>query len=144
MSPSDVLVSIHQGTLDGAVAGITFLAGLHFQSAAKYVTQTDHSSIFIVAECSKKWLDTLPEDLRQVIDRVGASQAKAFVQPGRAIIDKGTKAWTDGGGELIELPANEKAEMAKTLSSVGADVAKTKPQVQEAYKIVTEAAARLK
>ena len=35
MSPSDVLVAIQQGTLDGATAGITFLAGLKFQGAAK-------------------------------------------------------------------------------------------------------------
>jgi TRAP-type C4-dicarboxylate transport system substrate-binding protein len=144
MSPSDVLVAIQQGTLDGATAGITFLAGLKFQGAAKYVTQTDHSSIFIMAECSKKWLDTLPEDLRQVIDRVGASEAKAYVQPARDIIDKGLKGWTEGGGELIELPANERAEMIKTLASVGADVAKSKPQVQEAYKLVTDAVARLR
>ena len=89
MSPSDVLVAIQQGTLDGAAAGITFLAGLKFQGAAKYVTKTDHSSIFIAAECSKKWLDTLPEDLRQVIDRVGLSEAKAYVQPARDIITKG-------------------------------------------------------
>jgi len=143
MSPSDVMVAIHQGALDGAVAGITFLAGLKFQGAAKYVTQTDHSSIFIVAECSKRWLDTLPEDLRQVVERAGASEAKAFVQPAREIIDKGLKGWTDGGGELIDLPASERAEMVKMLASVGSDVAKSKPKVQEAYQIVTDAVARL-
>jgi TRAP-type C4-dicarboxylate transport system substrate-binding protein len=144
MSPSDVLVAIQQGTLDGATAGITFLAGLKFQGAAKYVTQTDHSSIFIVAECSKKWLDSLPEDLRQIVERVGASEAKAYVQPARDIIEKGLKGWTEGGGELIELPASERAEMIKTLASVGADVAKTKPRVQEAYQLVTDAVARLR
>jgi TRAP-type C4-dicarboxylate transport system substrate-binding protein len=144
MSPSDVMVAIHQGALDGAVAGITFLAGLKFQGAAKYVTQTDHSSIFIVAECSKRWLDTLPDDLRQMIDRVGLSESKAFVQPARDIIDKGLKGWTDGGGELIDLPADERAEMVKMLASVGSDVAKSKPKVQEAYQLVMDAVARLK
>ena len=34
--------------------------------------------------------------------------------------------------------------MVKTLASVGADVAKSKPQVQEAYQIVTDAVARAK
>src|SRR5262249_44989197 len=129
MSPSDVLVAIQQGTLDGAVAGVTFLAGLRFQGAAKYITQTRHASLFIVAECSKKWLETLPEDLRQIIDRVGASEAKAFAPTGRELAAKADKSWTDGGGELIELPANERAEMVKMLTSVGADVAKSKPKV---------------
>jgi TRAP-type C4-dicarboxylate transport system substrate-binding protein len=144
MSPSDVLVAIQQGTLDGATAGITFLAGLKFQGAAKYVTNTRHASIFIVAECSKKWLDSLPEDLRQMVDRVGASEAKAFRSVADDIFKSGAKRWTEGGGELIELPADEHAEMDKTLASVGADVAKSKPKVEEAYKLVTDAAARLK
>jgi TRAP-type C4-dicarboxylate transport system substrate-binding protein len=144
MSPSDVLVAIQQGTLDGAVAGVSFLAGLKFQGAAKTITLTRHSSIFIVAECSKKWLDTLPQDLRQMVDRVGAREAKAFVSTARELVDKADKSWTGGGGELIELPANEHAEMVKTLASVGADVAKSKPKVEEAYKLVTDAVARLK
>jgi len=144
MSPSDLMSAIQQGTIDGAVAGVQFLAGLHFQGVAKTITLTGHSSIFIMAECSKKWLDTLPEDLRQVIDRVGASEAKAFAPTARDITEKARKGWTDGGGELIELPADEHAEMVKTLASVGQDVAKSKPQVQEAYKLVTDAAARLK
>jgi TRAP-type C4-dicarboxylate transport system substrate-binding protein len=144
MAPSDVLVAIQQGTLDGAVAGISFLAGLKFQGAAKTVTLTRHASIFIIAECSKKWLDTLPADLRQIVERVGASQSKAFVTTGRELVAKATKSWTDGGGELIDLPAAEHAEMVKTLASVGADVAKSKPKVQEAFKLVTDAVARLR
>jgi hypothetical protein len=40
------------------------------------------------------------------------------------------------------LPADEQAEMMKTFSSVGADVSKTKPLLDEAYKIVTDAAKR--
>jgi TRAP-type C4-dicarboxylate transport system substrate-binding protein len=144
MSPSDVLVAIQQGTLDGETAGISFVAGLQFQAAAKLVTMTRHASIFIVAECSKKWLDSLPEDLRQIVDRVGASEAKAFPKTADDITAKATKRWTDGGGELIELSAAEHAEMVKSLASVGADVAKSKPKVQEAYQLVTEAVARLK
>ena len=34
--------------------------------------------------------------------------------------------------------------MVKMLASVGADVAKTKPRVQEAYQLVTDAVARLR
>jgi len=46
------------------------------------------------------------------------------------------------GGELIELPADDRAAMMKTLASVGDDIAKTKPPLYEAYKVVTEAAKR--
>jgi hypothetical protein len=43
---------------------------------------------------------------------------------------------------LINLPADEQAELLKTLSSVGADVSKEKPALAEAYKMVSDAAQR--
>jgi hypothetical protein len=52
------------------------------------------------------------------------------------------KTWSNSGGELIDLPADEQAEMFKILASVGADVAKTKPNVQAAFETVTAAAQR--
>jgi hypothetical protein len=52
------------------------------------------------------------------------------------------KGWTDSGGELISLPADEQAMMLKTFSSVGADVSSANPMVSEAYKLMTAAAQR--
>jgi hypothetical protein len=52
------------------------------------------------------------------------------------------KTWSNSGGELIDLPADEQAEMFKILASVGADVAKAKPNVQAAFETVTAAAQR--
>lgn len=52
------------------------------------------------------------------------------------------KDWAAQGGELINLPANEQAEMLKTLAGVGADVAKSNPAVHEAYETVVAAAKR--
>jgi len=52
------------------------------------------------------------------------------------------KTWSNNGGKLIDLSADEQTEVFKILASVGADVAKTKPNVQAAYEIVTAAAQR--
>ena len=40
------------------------------------------------------------------------------------------------------LPADEQAEMMKTFAASAAEVAKAKPAIDAAYKIVTDAAAR--
>jgi hypothetical protein len=48
------------------------------------------------------------------------------------------------GGELISLPDDEQAALLKTLASVGADVSSLKPPLGEAYKIVSEAAQRVR
>jgi hypothetical protein len=58
------------------------------------------------------------------------------------MFEKARNDWTASGGELISLPPEEQASMLKTLASVGDDVSKTKPQLSEAYKVVTSAAQR--
>jgi len=140
MSPSDVLPAIQQGSLDAAVAGVELLAGMHFNDAAKYITMTNHAAIFFVVELSKKWIDSLPPDLQQIVERDANSVAADFKPRAVEILSAARKTWLDAGGELIDLPAAEEAEMLKTLASVGADVSREKPALSAAYKTVSDAA----
>src|ERR1700722_9394098 len=142
MSPGDVMTALQQGSLDASVAGVELLSGLHFYDAAKYITMTNHAAIFYLVELSKKWFDTLPPDLQQIVEKDAASTVTSFQPRAIEIDNAAVKAWTDAGGELINLPADEQAELLKTLSSVGADISKEKPELAEAYKIVSEAAQR--
>jgi TRAP-type C4-dicarboxylate transport system substrate-binding protein len=142
MSPSDVLPAIQQGSLDGSVAGVELLSGLHFYDAAKYITMTNHAVIFYVVELSKKWYDSLPADLQQIVEHDAASIAESFNPRAMEILEAARKVWLNAGGELIELPGDEKAQMLKMLSSVGADVSKEKPDLASAYKVVSDAAQR--
>jgi TRAP-type C4-dicarboxylate transport system substrate-binding protein len=144
MSLGDVLPAIQQGAIDGAIAGVQVFTGMHFGDAAKYITMTNQPAIFIVAEISKKWYDSLPADLQEIVDRDGASESLAMAPQAADILAKARKGWLDGGGELINLPADEQAKLLKILASVGTDVSSTKPRVAAAYKTVTEAAQRSK
>jgi hypothetical protein len=40
------------------------------------------------------------------------------------------KAWADKGGEVIALPAADRAEVMARLASVGDDIVKTKPDLK--------------
>jgi TRAP-type transport system periplasmic protein len=142
MTLGDVLPALQQGTIDGAVAGIGPFVHLHFSDAAKYVTETNQPAIFIVLEVSQKWYNSLPKDLQELVDRDGAKVSVAMNPVALAMYSEQRKAWVDGGGELIGLPRDEQSAMMATLASVGADVAKAKPAVREAYQILTEAAQR--
>ncbi len=142
MTLGDVLPAIQQGTIDGAVGGIVVYTPMHFQDAARYVTETGQPSVFVVAEISKKWYDSLPADLQRVVDADAAREAVAINPQAIEIVNKSRKGWTDAGGELISFAPEEQAAMMKTLASVGADVSGAKPMLRDAYKIVTDAAAR--
>jgi TRAP-type C4-dicarboxylate transport system substrate-binding protein len=142
MTLGDVLPALQQGAIDGAVAGIGPFVHMHFGDAAKYVTETNQPTIFTILEVSQKWYDSLPKDLQEIIDRDGAAVSTAINPMALAMYAEQRKAWVNGGGELISLPRDEQSAMMATFASVGADVAKAKPAVREAYQIVTDAAQR--
>jgi TRAP-type transport system periplasmic protein len=140
MTLADVLPALQDNALDGAVSAMTVLNSMQFMRATKYVTEIDQPAIFGIAELSRKWYDSLPPDLRQIVDNDAAGTAIAL---NPWVIDfnaKARKAWTDGGGRLISLPPGEQTAMLRILASVGADVSKTKPSLAAAYKVITDAA----
>ncbi len=140
MTLGDVLPALQQGAIDGAVAGMGPFTHMHFNDAAKHITMTNQPAIFLVAEVSQKWYDTLPKDLQQIVDKDAAAQAIAINTFAVEQRKKAEAAWVATGGELINLPHDEQVSMMKILSSVGADVSKSKPTLAAAYKIVSEAA----
>ncbi|MFZ1090427.1 MAG: TRAP transporter substrate-binding protein [Xanthobacteraceae bacterium] len=142
MTLGDVLPAIQQGAIDGAVGGIVVFTPMHFQDAAKYVTETGQPTVFVIVEISRKWYDALPADLLKIVDTNAAQGATAINPQAIEIVNKARKGWTDTGGELISLPPEEQGAMMKTLSGVGAEVSKAKPALSEAYMIVTDAAQR--
>jgi TRAP-type C4-dicarboxylate transport system substrate-binding protein len=142
MTLGDVLPAIQQGAIDGALAGMTVFSNFHYQDAAKYVTENDQPAVFIIVEVSKKWYDSLPKDLQEIVDRDGARESISIDPQAIAIYQTARKAWTDGGGELFKLPPEEQAKMMATLGTVGEDVSKSNPLLHEAYEIVTAAAKR--
>jgi len=142
MSLGDVLPALQQGAIDGAVASTAVFSAFHYQDAAKYVTETGQPAIFGIVEISKKWYDTLPADLQQIVDQTAAREDVAINPQAMEITENSRKAWTDAGGELIKLAPDDQSSLLELLSSVGADVSKEKPLLSEAYKTVAEAAVR--
>src|ERR1700726_34452 len=129
MTLGDVLPAIQQGAIDGALAALTVFTPMQYQDAAKYVTETGQPSIFIIVEISKKWYDSLPADLQQIVDRDAAKESVAINPFAVELNAKVRQGWLDKGGELISLPAEEQSAMMETLASVGEDVAKSKPDL---------------
>ena len=144
MTLGDVLPALQQGTIDGAVAGMGPISKMHFIDVAKSVTMTNQPAIFVVAEVNKKWYDALPPDLQKIIDDDGAAQAIAINPTALDMRQKSEAAWSAAGGENVVLPPDEQESMMKTMSSVGADVSQSKPQLTDAYKLVSDTAQRLR
>lgn len=142
MTLGEVLPALQDNALDAAVSSITVFTTMHFQIAAKSVTEIGQPAIFAMIEISKKWYDSLPRDLQQIVDKDAASESVAINPQAIGINNRARKAWVDAGGELISLPPDEQSAMLRILASVGEEITKTKPELDAAYKVVTEAAQR--
>jgi TRAP-type C4-dicarboxylate transport system substrate-binding protein len=142
MSLGDVLPALQQGTIDGSTAGMGPFTKMHFVDAAKYITMTNQPGIFLVVEVNRTWFEALPKDLQDIVEKEGAAQSIAISPTAVDLRQKAEANWIAAGGELINLPSDEQVSMMQTLSSVGADVSKSSPQLADAYKVITDAAAR--
>jgi TRAP-type C4-dicarboxylate transport system substrate-binding protein len=143
MTLAEVLPALHDNSIDGAVSGITIFGPLHFETAAKYVTEIGQPAIFGVVELSKKWYDALPADLQQILDKDATAESVAINPQAVTINDNARKAWLANGGELISLPDDEQSSLLKIVAGVGDEVSNAKPELSAAYKVVTEAAQRV-
>jgi TRAP-type C4-dicarboxylate transport system substrate-binding protein len=142
MTLGDVLPALQDNALDGAVSSIAIFAGMHYQEAAKHVTETGQPAVFAIVEVSEKWYDSLPAGLQQIVNKDAASESVAINPQAIEINDRARKSWVAGGGELISLPPDEQSALLKIIASAGDEVSSTQPQLNAAYQIVTEAAQR--
>jgi TRAP-type C4-dicarboxylate transport system substrate-binding protein len=139
MTLSEVLPALQDNSIDGAVGAITVFGPMHYEAAANFVTESGQPAIFGIVEISKKWYDSLPADLQQILDNDAVSESTAINPQAIEINDKARKTWVDHGGELIGLPPDEQSAMLKILAGVGDEVSNTKPQLGAAYQVITEA-----
>jgi TRAP-type C4-dicarboxylate transport system substrate-binding protein len=138
----DVLPALQQGTIDGTLASVTVFTTLQYQEAAKYMTETAHAYIFSIAMVSKRWFDGLPADLQsQVIS--AAKQAGAETSPWASeFVASQHKVWTERGGETIELPPADRAELMAKMAPIGGDIVKTKPALKPLWEQMVATAKR--
>ncbi|HUB94923.1 MAG TPA: TRAP transporter substrate-binding protein DctP, partial [Stellaceae bacterium] len=142
MSLTDVMPALQQGAIDGALASVAAFTPMHYYDAAKYMVQTGQYYVFIETMMSKKWYDALPPDLQKII-RASADDASARILPWQieAMKDE-AKVWTDHGGELIDLPPDEEAELMRRMSTIADDVGKSRPAILDMYNLLKAAVKR--
>jgi TRAP-type C4-dicarboxylate transport system substrate-binding protein len=144
MTLADVLPGLQQGAIDAALATITVFTTLQYQDAAKYIVENDQPYLNSIIVMSKRWLDRLPPDLQKIVRDDAQSTSTDVVPFVKEFFDKQREIWTEKGGELIKLPAAEQAAMLEKISTIGADLSKSKPDLNKIVMTVFESAKRNK
>jgi len=144
MSLGDVLPALQQGAIDGALGTVPVFGPLHYIDAAKYVTEIGQPYVNTIAVMNKKWLEALPADLQKIVRDDAAAMDKQIVPFVSDFYAAQRKAWTDHGGQLSSLPADEQAAFLKKISDIGDSLSKDKPDLNKAVHVAIDAAARNK
>ena len=144
MSLADVLPALQQGAVDGALGTVPVFGPLHYLDAAKYIVEIGQPYVNTIAVMNKKWLEALPPDLQKIVRDDAGATAVSIVPFVNDFFEAQRKEWTSKGGELISLPASEQAEFMAKTSNIGDELSKDRPELNEAVKVVMEAAARAK
>jgi TRAP-type C4-dicarboxylate transport system substrate-binding protein len=142
LSLGDVLPALQQGTLDGALGALPVFSALQYQGTAKYMTETGQAYIFSIAMLSKRWFDGLPPDLQGIVLATSRQATAEAIPWSLGFLVEQRKAWVDKGGEVIALPAADRAEMMARLASVGDDIVKTKPDLKQLWEQMVATAKR--
>jgi TRAP-type C4-dicarboxylate transport system substrate-binding protein len=144
MTLADVLPGLQQGTIDGTLTTMTIYTTMRYDGAGKYVINTDQPYVNSIGMMSKKWMDTLPPDLQKVVTDAGTKVTTEITPFVKTFFADQIKLWKERGGQIADLPKDEHDAMIKKVSTVGDDLSKSKPALNETVKALFASAARNK
>jgi len=136
MGLPDMVTSLQSGVIDGTMSGMSIHANFHLETVSKVLLKTEDTLLISYGGLSKKWLDSLPADLRATIVNTARGMQKDMIEE-TDLEDKNlTKSWLDRGGSFITFSSADMAEMHKKLDSVGATVTAKPPELKAFYEKV--------
>jgi TRAP-type C4-dicarboxylate transport system substrate-binding protein len=142
MGLAEMITSLQSGVIDGTMSGISIYVNFNLQNVSKTITETNDTLLVSFGALSKPWLDKLPPDLRKtVIDSARSLQPWAIKQSDDEKIALRAK-WIERGGEIINLPKEDMAELQKRLKPIGPEISKSDPNLKAFYDKVVATSAK--
>lgn len=145
MNPGEVASGLMQGVIDGVASDVTFFNGFALYQSASYVLMAPRGAVANTFAVSKKWMDTLPADLQELI----LTTAKDIVENLQydylgQVQDKSWENMKANGVEQLEPSAEFLAAMREASKAVHDKYLGTDPQAKEIYNDLKEWAEKTK
>jgi TRAP-type transport system periplasmic protein len=133
MSLQEVLPAIQQGTIDGVNSVLGVFVAFRYYDAAPSLVDTALWPILSVALVSKVFFDRLPPDLQKAVLETGSKIEPEVEKWQVARIASDTKAWTDNGGKIVKLSADDQQEAIRRTSAAAESVVGKSAPLKELY-----------
>jgi TRAP-type C4-dicarboxylate transport system substrate-binding protein len=144
MTLGDVLPGLQQGTIDGTLTTMTIYTTMKYYDVGKFVVRSGQPFVNSLTVMSKKWLDTLPPDLQKILADDGDKITQEITPYVKDFFNEQAKILQEHGGKIVDLPKDEADALAKKVNTIGDEMSKSKPALNEAVKMMFAASAKHK
>jgi C4-dicarboxylate-binding protein DctP len=133
MNLADLLTALQNRTIDGSGSGMTIWVNFNLETVSKELLQIEDTLIVAYCALSKKWLDTLPADLREIV----LTESRGVFARSAKVTDDFlvslTKKWEDRGGKINRLSDAEMKAIRDKFATVGTTITEGKPELRAMY-----------
>ena len=133
MNLADMLTALQNKTIDGSGSGMTIWVNFNLETVSKELLQIEDTLIVSYCALSKRWLDTLPADLREMVVTESRGVYPRGVKISDEFIASLTKKWEDRGGKINRLSEAEMKTVRDKFATVGTTITEGKPEVRAFY-----------
>lgn len=130
MPLNEVMPALQRNVIDATRSALSIFVSLQYQDVSTVATRTSDTFLFPVASVSQVWLETLPEDLQQAVLEAGEAAQKRNREWAREFHATMPERWAELGGELYDLPAEDREKLAELLLPVGDAVTQDQPEIR--------------
>lgn len=123
--------ALSTGIIDAIDSDVFSIEGFRFYEQARHLTMTGHWFLPKAVRVNAAWLDSLPDDLQ---DLVRSSAQEAFEEQrrvNRALADETLEGLKSNGVEVFVLPAEELAQMEAATASLFEQFGSVSPETAE-------------
>lgn len=139
---SEVVPALQSGGVDAMLAGMPILTAFQYYDVASYVTDLNFSTVISVNIVNEAWFQSQPEDVRDAIIESGRVAEQAVLDWGIENVQNANQVWLDNGGEILQLGAEDQAELAATAARVADEILSSNDAVASEYQRLREVAER--
>lgn len=142
MNLADMLTALQNKTIDGSGSGMTIWVNFNLETVSKELLQIEDTLIVAYCALSKRWLDTLPADLRETV----VTETRAIFPRSVKVVDDFaaslTKKWEDRGGKINRLSDADMKAIRDKFATVGTTITEGKPELRALYNEIKAAGDR--
>lgn len=130
---TEVIPQLESGGLDGMLVGMPILTAFKYYDVGKNILDLRFAEIVSMTVVNEDWFQSQTDEVKAAIVEAGRAAEEQVFPWGVQNVENTYKIWTDNGGKINELSAEDQARMEADFAKLAADLLAAQPVVKAEY-----------